>query len=254
MNFELDLLPQFALSFILVFARIGTMIMLMPAFGERTIPAQFKLTFALMLSAVMLPLVASSFGDVPSSLFGLSFLVIGEIMTGGLVGMVARLVMSALQVAGTVIAFQTGLAFAQNMDPTQGVQSALVGSFMSMLAVTLIFVMDFHYLLIAAMQDSYTLFVPGQMLPVGDFVKMAVDVVAGSFQVALQIAAPFIVFGLIFNLALGLLSRLMPQLQVYFIAMPANILIGFALFMILMGSMMMWFLNYFEETMSQFLV
>ncbi len=251
MSFELA--PSTAYVFMLVFSRIGTMVMLMPALGEFSVSMRVRLTLAVLISMVLMPLVSDSYGTMPSSVSGIAWGVMSEIAVGFLIGSVARLLMSSLQVAGTIIAFQTGLAFAQNVDPTQGIQSALVGSFLSMLAVTMIFATDLHFVLIAAMRDSYVLFKPGAALPIGDFVEIAVGVVAGSFKLAVQIAAPFVVFGMTFYLALGILSKLMPQVQIFFVAMPANIMLGFALFAVLMGAMMMWFLTYFEESMSMFL-
>jgi flagellar biosynthetic protein FliR len=160
--------------------------------------------------------------------------------------------MSALHVAGNIIAMQTGLAFAQNVDPTQGTQSAIVASFLSMLAVTLIFATDLHHLLIAAMRDSYVLFKPGEILPVGDFLQMAIKAVSGAFVLGVQLSAPFVVFGLVFYIGLGLLSKLMPQIQIFFIAMPANIGLGFALLFLILGAMMTWFLQGFEQSLSVF--
>src|SRR5690606_3131582 len=167
-------------------------------------------------------------------------------------GMSARLIMSSLHIAGNIIALQTGLAFAQNVDPTQGGQGAMIANFLSLLAVTLIFVTGLHHLLIAAMRDSYDLFRPGEMLPVGDFWQLAVMVVSGAFVLGLQLAAPFLVFGLVFYLGLGILSRLMPQIQIFFIAMPANIGLGLALLLLLLGAMMNWFLQDFERSMTLF--
>ena len=248
-----DLAPQTAYAFMLVFSRIGTMVMLMPALGEINVSMRIRLTLAVLLSLVLMPMVAGAYGAIPPTFAGVAWSIMTEIFVGLFVGATARLIMSALQVAGTVIAFQTGLAFAQNVDPTQGIQSALVGTFLSLLAVTMIFATDLHFLLIAAMRDSYVLFEPGNMLPLGDFVESATGIVAGAFRLGVQIAAPFLVFGLTFYLALGILSKLMPQVQIFFVAMPANILLGFALLAVLMGALMMWFLTFFEETMGQFL-
>jgi len=248
-----DFAPHTAYVFMLVFARIGTMIMLMPALGEISVSSRVRLTFALVMTAVMMPLVQSEYGAMPANLPSVGWAVISEMLVGFFIGTMSRLIMSGLQVAGTIIAFQTGLAFAQNVDPTQGVQSALVGSFLSMLAVTMIFTMDLHFLLIGAMRDSYVLFHPGDVLPLGDMVETAINIVAGAFRLGVQIASPFLVFGLIFYLALGILSKLMPQVQIFFVAMPANILLGFALLSVLMGGLMSWFLLFFEETMTLFL-
>ena len=111
-----------------------------------------------------------------------------------------------------------------------------MATFLSVVAVALIFAFDLHHLLIRAIADSYTLFRPGGGLPTGDFAALAVKVVAESFLVAIQLAAPFLVFGLVFYVGLGILSRLMPQVQIFFVAMPANILLGFVILMLLMGS------------------
>lgn len=251
MTFEIA--PYAAFVFLLIFARLGTMIMLMPALGEITVPVRIRLTLALVMSAVMMPLVQDSYGALPGTVTAIAWAIILEMIVGFFIGAAARLVMSALAVAGTIIAFQTGLAFAQNLDPTQGIQGALVGTFLSVLAVTMIFVTDLHYLLIAVMRDSYVLFTPGQLVPVGDFVEMATNVVGGAFKLGVQLSVPFIVFGMVFYLGLGILSKLMPQVQIFFVAMPANIMLGFALFAVLMGGLMSWFLTYFEETMGLFL-
>jgi flagellar biosynthetic protein FliR len=249
---NIEFLPQTGFVFMLVFCRLGSMIMLMPAIGEMAVPTRVRLILALILSAVMMPLVADTYSAIPLTVPGLALAVIYEILIGIFIGMSAQIVMSALHVAGNIIALQTGLAFAQNVDPTQGTQSAIIASFLSMLAVTLIFATDLHHLLIAAMRDSYVLFKPGEILPVGDFLEMAVKAVSGAFVLGVQLSAPFVVFGLVFYMGLGILSKLMPQIQIFFIAMPANIGLGFALLFLILGAMMTWFLEGFEQSLSVF--
>jgi len=227
--------------------------MLLPGFGEAYVSTRIRLIFALVLTLVMLPLVRDAYGTVPAKLGAVMVAMVSEIAIGVFLGLSARLLTAVIHVAGTVIAFQSGLAFAQNLDPTQGTQGAIVGTFLALLATTLIFSLDLHYLLLAALRDSYDLFVPGQILPFGDFGEMAVHIVSGAFRVGVQLAAPFLVFGLVFYMGLGVLSRLMPQLQVFFLAMPANILFGFLLLALLLSSMMLWYLDFFENSMAQFL-
>lgn len=242
------------MAFALIFTRLGTMLMLLPAVGESTIPARSRISLAFGMAFLLFPLVQNKFPAVPSGLAALAFLLLGEIVVGLFVGATMRIVMGTMQFAGSVLAFQTGLAFAQNFDPTQGVQSALVGTFLSLLAVTLVFAFDFHHLMIMAMRDSFELFRPGQLLPIDDITQMAVDTVANSFRVALQIASPFMVFGLVFYIGLGVLSKLMPQVQVFFVAMPANIFLGISLLFLLLATMAMWFNEYFVEVASSFII
>jgi len=249
---NIEFLPETGFVFMLVFSRLGTMIMLMPALGEVSIPARVRLILALLITAVMMPLVSSSYGAIPTTVPGLAMSVFYEVAIGLFVGMSARIVMSALHVAGNTIALQMGLSFAQTVDPTQGTQGVLIATFFSMLAVTLIFATNLDHLLIAAMRDSYDLFKPRQALPVGDFSEMAVKAVSGSFRLGLQLAAPFLVFGLVFYVGIGILSRLMPQIQIFFITVPANIGFGFALLFLILGAMMTWFLQGFEQSMALF--
>ena len=99
----------------------------------------------------------------------------------------------------------------------------------SVSGVTLIFATDLHHLVIAALHDSYTIFAPGEMPIVGDVAQHITRIISASFRIGIQLSAPFLVFGLLFNLGLGVLSRLMPQMQVFFIGLPLSILLGFLL-------------------------
>ena len=249
---SIDILPDTAFVFLLVFSRLGAMVMMMPAIGENGIPARVRLIMALLLTAIIMPLVADSYGALPQTIAGVAMLIVFEIAVGIFIGMAAKLIMSALHVAGNIIALQMSLAFAQNVDPTQGQQGVLVANFLNLLAVALIFATGLDHLLIAAMRDSYDLFKPGQYLPVGDFSQMAIETFSGAFRLGLQLSAPFLVFGLVFYMGIGILSRLMPQIQIFFIAMPANIMLGLLLLMVLLGAMMTWFLDAFESTITLF--
>ncbi|MCB1493330.1 MAG: flagellar type III secretion system protein FliR [Rhodobiaceae bacterium] len=249
----INVLPGLTYLFLLVFARVGAMAMTLPGIGERGISMRARLVFALVLALMMLPLLGNVADTVPDSLAGMIAGLVREILVGVGIGLSVRLLMGAIQTAATTIAFQMGLGFAQNLDPTQGVQGALMSSFMSVLALTLIMATNTHHMLIAAIYDSYTLFPPGANLPVGDFASMAVESVATAFRIASQIAAPFIVFGIIFYLGMGIIARLIPQIQVFFVAMPMNIMLGFVLFGLLLGTMMTWFLQFLQGGIAPFL-
>jgi flagellar biosynthetic protein FliR len=244
-------LPQTAYFFILIFARVGTILMLTPALGEAAIPARMRLTFALAFCLVLFPLLSPSLPRLPVDMLAVFALIFHEVVVGLIIGSITRLITMATQVAGSAIAFMAGLSFAQTADPTQsGVQGVLIGSFLSMLGVTLIFATDLHHVALAAIYDSYKYFSPTAPLMFGDAADMAIKAIAGAFIVGLQMSAPFIVFGLVFSLGLGILSKLMPQLQVFFIAMPANILMGIVLFALLLSMMMGWYLTHFEASLA----
>jgi flagellar biosynthetic protein FliR len=246
MRIDISFLPALAAAFLLTFARIGTMVMLLPGLGELSVPPRVRLTVALMLAAVMLPLHRSAY-PLDLHAFGPVLLLLGqELLVGAVLGLVARLTIAALQVAGSIVANQMGLGFVTAVDPTQGQQGMIVGNFLSVLGITLIFAADLHHLVIAALNDSYALFRPGEVPVSGDVAQLMTGAVAAAFRIGVQLAAPFLVFGLLFNLGLGVLSRLMPQMPVYFVGMPASILVGFLILLLVLGGMMAVFLDHVE--------
>jgi len=238
----------------LVFARVGAMVMALPVLGTRGISARARLVFALTLTIVLMPMVAEDvMAAADRTMVGLIASLLREVIVGVGLGLSVRLLMGAIQITSTTLAFQMGLAFAQNVDPSQGTQGALFSSFLMMVAITLIFATDTHHLLIGAIHDSYMLFPPAAPLPVGDFASMAISMAAASFRIALQLAAPFIVFGVIFYLGMGVLSRLIPQVQIFFLALPLNIGLGLLMIAVFIGVMMAWFVEHFQFGLSPLL-
>ena len=254
MTIELDFLPDVAAAFMLMFARLGTMIMLLPALGESSIPTRFRLTIALALTLVLYPVGSQLYpADLVSNPAQLGVLLISEIIIGVAIGLCAKLVTSAVQIAGVIMANQSGLAFALGTDiSNEGQQGALFGNFLALVGITLIFTTDTHYLVIAALHDSFTLFPPGSMPPVGDFSENFAETVAMVFSIAVRMSAPFLVVGLVFYFGLGLLNKLMPQMQIFFIAMPVNIMAGFFIFAIAVGAMAMVWLQRIESFAVEF--
>jgi flagellar biosynthetic protein FliR len=249
MRIDVSFLPALAAAFMLVFARIGTMVMLLPGLGELSVPVRVRLAVALVLTAVLLPLHRNAYALDLRSFGPVVTMLAQEIMIGAVLGLTARLTISALQIAGSVIAQQLGLGFVTAVDPTQGQQNVIVGNFLTVLGVTLIFATDLHHLAIAALNDSYTLFQPGDIPLTGDVAALITRTVAAAFRIGIQLAAPFLVFGLLFNLGLGVLSRLMPQMQVFFVGIPLSILIGFLILLLVLSAMMATFLGSVENVL-----
>lgn len=249
MRIDISLLPALAAAFMLVFARIGAMVMLLPGLGETNIPARIKLGIALALTLIILPMHRAAYHVDMQSMTALMVLMAHEILIGVVLGATARVTLSALQVAGSVIAQQMGLGFVTAVDATQGQQGLLIGNFLTILGLTLLFATDTHYLVIAALDDSYKIFAPGEMLPSGDIADLATRAFTAAFKIGTQLAAPFLVFGLVFNIGLGVLARLMPQMQVYFVGAPLSILSGFLIFAAVLATMMGTYMDYFIGVM-----
>ena len=251
MHIDISLLPALAAAFILAFARVGAMVMLLPGLGEANIPVRVKLGIALLLTLIILPLHRAAYHVDMNSMTSLLVLMLQEIIIGVVLGATARVTLSALSVAGSVIAQQLGLGFVTSVDPTQGQQGLLIGNFLTILGITLLFATDSHHLVISALNESYRIFSPGETILTGDVADLATRAFAAAFKIGMQLSAPFLVFGLVFNIGLGVLARLMPQMQVYFVGVPLSIMVGFLIFALVITAMMGTYLNYFVGVMHE---
>lgn len=229
-------IPDLAALFMLTFARVGTLIMLLPAIGDRTVPSNLRLGFALFVTLILVPLTRGILPPIGSPTATIGVL-IGEVAVGLVIGLSTRMIVVALQTAGTIIAQQLGLSYATTVDPTYGGQDAAIGNFLNLLGLTLIFTTDLHHLAIAAIRDSYAVLPPVGIPDTGDAAHLAIGALAGGFALAVQISAPFIVFAVLFNIGLGILSRLMPQIQVFFVGIPVTVIVGMLVLLAVLGLM-----------------
>lgn len=219
-------LPAWAFAFALVLARCSAAIMLLPGFGETEPPAIVRAGLALGFVALILP----GIGVVaePAGAWQAAGMVAAELFCGGLLGWLARIITLALPIAGQTISYMLGLSNVVQLDPSLGQTSALMRLF-SVVAPVLVLSTGLWMLPVAALSGSYALVPPGAFLPMADSMQSVVTVVAGSFTLAIQLAAPFVFTCVIWQVALGLTGRLVPHLQVYFAAIPGQIVGGLAL-------------------------
>lgn len=241
-------------AFLLIFSRLGSAMMSLPALGENAIPARFRLSIALLMSALVVPVLGPTLPPLPAQPLHLAFLVVTEIGFGLALGIMVRLLMSAMHVAGTVIALQAGLASAVLFDPNQGGQSVVVSSALVFMGIALVFATDLHLLGLQAAFDSYTMFPPMHAPAFGDFANSAVRLVSEGFALGMRLAAPFIIYGIVFNVALGLLNRLMPSLQIFFIMQAPQIAMSLVVLGLSLGAIGLSFTGHVEEHIAQFLV
>ena len=219
----------------LMFARLGAIVMLLPGLGETFIPPRIRLAFALALSLMLHPLVAAGAPALPASAGALAGEVLRELFIGLLIGGVLRIFMTSLASAGEIVSLQTTLSFAQTANPSQAQPSTTLATFLGLMGIVLIFATNLHHLFIAAIIDSFRIFPFAGDVPVRDAGQLAIQTVGGSFALGLQLAAPVVVFSLIFNIATGLVGRVMPQFQVFFVATPLIVLIGLSVFALSLG-------------------
>jgi flagellar biosynthetic protein FliR len=236
----------------LVFARVGAMVMLMPGIGETVVPPRIRLSFAVLMALLLAPLVSKSITTVPSSVGALGGAVLHEVLVGLMIGAVLKMFMSSLTTAGEIISIQTTLSFAQTTNPAGAQSSTAVATFLSMLGLVLIMVTDLHHLFIGAIVKSYDLFPFTRAVPVNDAAALAVRTVADSFKLGVQLAAPVLVFSIVFNLATGLVGRVMPSFQIFFVTSPLSVILGLSLLGLSLGGIAMVWSDRYRELLAVF--
>jgi flagellar biosynthetic protein FliR len=233
--------------FLTVFARIGAALMLLPPFGDTFVLRRTRLVLALAVSTVVTPLAAVSMPELPPGPLALTLILGGELAIGLFIGGLGRIAFGAVHTASILVAYNTGLGAATLFGAGRDEHGVMVSQFFTLTALVLLFATDLHQMLLIALVESYKVLPPMGLPPVGNLVAQAIDFVGGAFRVALQVAAPLMVAGLMFWVGFGLLARLMPQMQVFFVALPLQIAFGFWTLMVALPAMLLWFFDYFED-------
>jgi flagellar biosynthetic protein FliR len=225
----------------LVFARLGTIVMLIPGIGEAYIPARVRLALAFVMTLALYPVVGVGVPAEPDTVAGLAGALIKESLIGLMLGGILRIFMNSLAAAGEIVSIQTTLSFAQTANPGQAQPSTTLGTFLGLIGIVLIMSTDLHHLFLDAIVRSYAIFPFHKAVPVDDAGALAIRTVGGSFSLGVQLAAPVMAFAFIFNIATGLVGRVMPQFQVFFVATPLMLLTSLSIFALSLGAVgMVW--------------
>lgn len=243
-------LPVDATVFLVLFTRVGAVLMLLPVFSEDAVPARIRLMLALAMSAGLWGLLAAKIAPAIALESALPGIIVAELLVGLAMGMIVKIMFHAAAMAGSLISMQIGLSAAMMFDPSQGGQAPLLSKFVSVSAALVCMGFGVHHLWIGSIVQSYGLFPVGGLPPGVDFATLAVSVTGKAMALALSLAAPLIVYGIVFNIALGLSARMAPTIQVFFIAQPLNILLGLALFATVIGALLTAFAAAMAEWMQ----
>lgn len=238
-------LPSLVFALALVICRVGGVVMLMPGLGEIEAPATVRAGLALGLSLLLLPGVAPLVPQMPDGMAGPQ-MVAAELVVGFALGWLARLPVLALGMAGSIISTLIGLANVLQPDPALGGQSTALTRLLSLAAPVLILATGLYTLPLSALAGSYSLIGPGGAVPAGDVADLMVRGVSDALRMSLQLSAPFLVAGFVFQVAVGLVARVAPQIQAFSIAAPGQILGG----LVLLGLLASRFLSTWEGSVS----
>jgi flagellar biosynthetic protein FliR len=235
--------------FLLVFVRISTVIALLPIFGSPQVPPQIKVGISLLLSVVLFSSIMSLNPQFPKAFsFALFFLlVLKEAMVGLVIGFVTTFLFTAVQLAGQLIDNEMGFGFAQVADPFTEEPITVLGQFQLIIFTILFLLFNGHYFLLLAIQKSFVI-VPlfTAHMPGGKESFYVTAMVANVFVLALRFAAPIYVTLILTEMALGVVARTVPQINIFFVGMPLKIFVGLWVMMIVLPSLS----NLFKQTVE----
>lgn len=219
-------LAAFAGALLWPFVRVLALLATAPVLQGQVVPARVKIGLALLVALVLAPALPGT-ARHPLALPDGVLVLAGEVLVGVALGFAMRLVFAAVELAGDLVGLQMGLGFAGFVDPSASGQSPLIGSFLGLVASLVFLAMNGHLMVVAAAAQSFDAVPVGAGLRGVDAAAL-VQWSAGIFLLGVHLAAPVLAAMLIANLALGVLARTAPQLNLFAVGFPLTLVLGFA--------------------------
>lgn len=230
------------LALFLAFCRIGGCVMVLPGFSSGRVPPQIRLLLSAALSMAILPLLWNTiYPEVSKSTSTYVSLIFTESVIGLMYGMMARLYTLGLQFAGTVVSMMIGFNAPGGMDVIEDSNETALTSMISFCGLMILFILDFHHYVLQALVDSYSVIPFGGHVDVRSSLISVTDTLSTTTFIMLRLASPFLLYGLMFQVSIGFINKLAPQIPIYFISTPY----------LLMGGLFMLYLS-IAAMMSQF--
>ncbi len=218
------------LLFVLMFVRVGGLVFFTPILGSMNVPNPAKIGLAFFVTLMLIPLVDFEFVEFPKGIFSLTLLISSELLIGMIIGFSVRLLMSAVQIAGTTVGFQMGFGIVNVIDPVTSLQISVISQFQNLVAFLIFLSINAHHIILNSIAVSFQLIPPLGFEFSGELVNIFMNMVRDVFVISVKIAAPMIATLLFASVALGMIARTVPQMNVFIVGFPLQI--GLGLFMI----------------------
>lgn len=218
--------PEQLQALFLIFLRISGMIWLLPVFDGKSVPVLFKAGLCLAMSLLLLPLLRPVLPPVEGMTLAFGLGAAGELLVGMVIGFSVRLLFAGVQLAGQLAGFQMGIGIANVFDPVTSSQVSVIGQFNNLLAMVIFLATNAHHLFLRAVAESFRLVPPLGAHDGGAAAWTVLDLAGRMFVIAVQVGAPVVVVLMLASVALGIMARTVPQMNVFFVAAPANVVVG----------------------------
>ncbi len=218
---------EYILAAFLIFVRVGSMMMIAPYFSSAVFPVRVRLFFALTTSMLLYPVIPAEnvLPDLDSEMILVLMVIIQEVLTGLALGLVGQLLLAGLELGGSLISIQVALRFANIVDSMSQQQTAVISNMFNLLAILFFLGIEGEKIFILALANSFEV-VPTGMSQLDQASPLFIEVAVRLFVIGVQIASPFLVVIFLLNLSFAIFARVMPQANIFFIALPLKIGIG----------------------------
>jgi flagellar biosynthetic protein FliR len=240
-------------GFYLVLTRLSILIFMLPFFNTRVFPTLVKAGFSLLLTIVLFPVLSMENARFPDSMAAFAGSMAVELMIGMVLGLMILAVFEGIRLMGQVVGFETGFAIANVFDPQSGAQISLLANFAFFVSMVLFLLFNGHHILIHAMKESFDILPIGSMALNPALVEIMLAKTGEIFVIALKIGAPAIAALFLTKVAFGLITKLIPQMNIMIVAFPVQIGVGLFFFSICMIALMR-FMETYVEQLGQFLM
>lgn len=227
----MDIYVSQLVLFSLLFARITSAVVVAPVFGHQAVPVQVKVGLGLFLALVMFPLISAESPMVVTELLPLVLLMIREVFVGLILGYSVTILFSGVRYAGELISFEMGISMSSAFDPDINQQTATLGEFLYVVTLLIFLLLNGHHFVIESLQLSYFTVPIGEFVLTGTVASVLIDLVGTIFVIAVKFAAPMMVAMFLSNIALSILSKVMPQMNIFMLGFPMKIGLGILVLM-----------------------
>jgi flagellar biosynthetic protein FliR len=238
--------PREVIFFMLVLSRVAGIFAAMPVFGGRRLPLRIKVIVVFMITLVCFPTLSVALPQMPSDAFTLALLALSEVMVGLTLAFITQIIFAAVEFCGQIIGMQMGLTIASIIDPSQGTQQQIMSVLMTLFATLTFLSLNIHHLFIRAIMDSFRVIPLGGWRLSGELVNFLVMRAGDVMIIGVRLAAPVMVALLLTTVALGIMARAFPQMNIFMVSMPLNIGLG----MVILGLTLKIFFHVLEISFS----
>lgn len=218
--------PREVVFFMLVLSRVAGIFAALPVFGGRRMPTRIKAITVFMITLICFPTLSAAPPQMPSDAFSLALLALSEVMIGLTLAFISQIIFAAVEFSGQIIGMQMGLTISSILDPSQGTQTQIMSVIQTLFATLLFLSLNIHHLFIRAIMDSFKVIPMGGWHINGELINFLVIRTADIFIIGIRLAAPVMVALLLTTIALGIMARAFPQMNIFMISMPLNIGLG----------------------------